>query len=67
MGRRQMGRLARWTLVAMGRRGRRRPGRRRVAVLRRLWLRLWFMCPVGARLWLGKRVRLSVWRLRLLL
>src|SRR5262245_21472672 len=65
MGRRQMGWLARWTLVAMvGRRRWYRTGRRHMAVLRRLRLR--FLCPVGTRLWVGKRLRLSVWRLRLL-
>ena len=51
----------------MGRRHWPRTGRR-VAVLRRLRLRLRFLCPVGARLWLGERLQLSVlWRLRLLL
>src|SRR5262245_14328773 len=65
MGRRQVGWLAWRTLVALvGRRRWRRTGRRHMAILRRLRLR--FLCPVGTRLWVGKRLRLSVWRLRLL-
>jgi hypothetical protein len=60
--------LARWAFLALvGRRRWPRSGRR-VAVLRWLWLRLRWLCPVGTRLWLGERVQLSVlWRLRLLL
>src|SRR5262245_39793873 len=51
-----------WRLLALvGRRRWSRVGRRHMAVLR---LRR-FLCSVGARLWLGKRLRLSVWRLRL--
>jgi hypothetical protein len=61
------GPLARWTFLALGRRRWRRTGRR-VAVLRRLRIRLRILCPVGTRLWLGERLQLSVlWRLRLLL
>jgi hypothetical protein len=65
MGRRQMGwRMARWTLVALvGCRRWRRTGRR-VAVLRRLRLRL--LCPVDTGLRMGEHLRLSVRRLLLL-
>src|SRR4029453_18498166 len=55
-----------WRLLALvGRRRWRRAGRCHMAVLWRLWLRLRFLRAMGARLRLGKRLRLSVWRLRL--
>jgi len=52
-----------WRLLALvGCRRWRRARRDGVALLR---LRLRFLRPVGTWLWLGERVRLSVWRLRL--
>jgi hypothetical protein len=49
------------TLVAVvGRRRWRRTGRLHMAILRRLRLRLRFLCPVDTRLRLGERLQLSV-------